>query len=107
MQSRQPAPGGGIDGFTSIPSPHDEPSRDHPRHKTVDFTRGFDPKFTTHSDSHPPHFETAGISEGIHAGVWPTYNKISQGFDVKRLKEWNEDLDVLLIFVSLMVNGDH
>ena len=106
MQSRQPAPGGGIDGFTSIPSPHDEPSRDHPRHKTVDFTRGFDPKFTTHSDSNPPHFETAGISEGMHAGVWPTYNKVSQEFDEKRLKKWNEDLDVLLIFVSLVVMGD-
>jgi hypothetical protein len=55
------------------------------------------------SDSGPAHYEPAGISEGIHAGVWPTYNKVSQEFDEKRLKQWNDDLDVLLIFVSLVV----
>jgi len=42
----------------------------------------------------------------MHAGVWPTYNKVSQEFDEKRLKKWNEDLDVLLIFVSLVVMDD-
>jgi len=80
MRRRQPVSGGGVDRLPSIPSP---------------------------TDSSLPHFETAGISEGIHAGVWPTYNKISQEFDEKRLKEWNGDLDVLLIFVSLAVEGGH
>jgi len=59
-------------------------------------------------DPGPAHYEPAGISEGIHAGVWPTYNKVSQEFDEKRLKQWNDDLDVLLIFVSLVVRtSDH
>jgi len=56
-------------------------------------------------DPGPAHYEPAGISEGIHAGVWPTYNKVSQEFDEKRLKQWNDDLDVLLIFVSLVVRA--
>ena len=51
----------------------------------------------------PTHYETAGVSEGIYAGVWPIYNKVSKEFDEKRLKQWNDDLDVLLIFVSLLV----
>ena len=55
------------------------------------------------SDPGPTYYEPAGISEGIHAGVWPTYNKVSQEFDEKRLKQWHDDLDVLLIFVSLLV----
>ena len=54
-------------------------------------------------DSGSAYYEPAGISEGIHAGVWPTYNKVSQEFDEKRLKQWHDDLDVLLIFVSLLV----
>ena len=78
---RQPAPGGGVGGFG--------------------------PASPTQSDLSLPRHETAGISEGIHAGVWPTYNTISRKFDEKRLKEWNEDLDVLLIFVSLVVKGGH
>ena len=51
-------------------------------------------------DSGPTYYEPAGISEGIRAGVWPTYNKVSQEFDEKRLKQWHDDLDVLLIFAS-------
>ena len=83
MRSRQPAPsGGGVGGSTSIP------------------------KFTTDSDSSSPPYETTGISEGAHAEIWTTYNKVSQEFDEKRLKKWNDDLDVLFIFVSLAVKGD-
>ena len=54
-----------------------------------------------HPDSGPSHDESANISGGIHADVWPTYNRISQEFDQKRLVKWNADLDVLLIFVSV------
>jgi len=54
-------------------------------------------------DSSSPYHEAAAISEGIHAGIWPTYNKVSQEFDEKRFKRWNDDLDVLLIFVSPVV----
>ena len=81
MRSRQPA-GGGIGGFAPIP------------------------KFNAYSDSGLPPYETAGTSEGPHAGIWATYNKVSQEFDEKRLKKWNDDLDVLLIFVSLVVKNN-
>ena len=102
MQSRQSAPGNGVSGFTPIPSPH----HDHFRHNAADYTHWFDPKPSTHSNSSSPPYETAGLSEGVHAGIWATYNKVSQEFDEKKLKKWNEDLDVLLIFVSLVVKGD-
>jgi hypothetical protein len=57
------------------------------------------------SDSGPPRYEPADISGGIHANVWPTYNKISQELDKKKLEKWNKDLDVLLIFMSLVPGG--
>jgi len=57
-------------------------------------------------DPGSPRHEAAAISEGIHAGIWPTYNKVSQEFDEKRFKRWNEDLDVLLIFVSPVIDPD-
>ena len=82
--SQAPEPPGGVGGFPSIP------------------------KFATYSDSSSPPCETTDMSGGVHAEVWATYNKVSEEFDEKRLKKWNEDLDVLLIFVSLLVNKyDH
>jgi hypothetical protein len=79
MQTRKPAP---VGGFESIL------------------------EFATHIDSSSPLYETAGTSEGVHAGIWSTYNKASQEFDEKRLTKWSDDLDVLLIFVSLVVKCD-
>ena len=82
----QHAPGGDAGGSAVIPpSPHN----------AADYAYQF--------DSRPAYNEPAGTSEGIHVRLWPTYNKVSQEFDEKRLKLWNEDLDVLLIFVSLVV----
>lgn len=106
-QFGQLAPGDGVGGFTSIPSPHLGPSRDYYNHNTADYTYRFDTTPSVRSDSGPPHYESADISGGIHANVWPTYNKISQEFDDKRLAKWNADLDVLLIFVSLMIRTGH
>ena len=57
-------------------------------------------------ESGPAHHKTTGVLESIHAGVWPTYNKASQEFDEKKLKQWNDDLDVLLIFVSFLVGAE-
>jgi hypothetical protein len=54
----------------------------------------------------PPPYKTTTTSEDVHAGVWSTYNKVSREMDEKRLKKWNDDLDVLLIFVSFVVEGD-
>ena len=64
------------------------------------------PKSATRSDSSLPPYETDGPFEGMHAGFWPIYNKVSQEFDEKRLGKWDRDLDVLLIFVSFVVIGD-
>jgi len=102
-QLGQLAPGGGVGGFTPFPSPHYGPSRGYHNHNTADYTYRFDTTPSVRSDSGPPHYESADISGGIHANVWPTYNKISQEFDEKRLAKWNADLDVLLIFVSLVI----
>jgi len=63
-------------------------------------------KSATRSDPNPPPYETAGTSEGMHAGFWPTYNKASREYDEKRLGKWDRDLDILLVFVSLVVMGD-
>ena len=101
MRPRQPAPGGGIGGFAAVtPFHHD------PRHDTVDYAYRFDTMPSVRSDSGPPHYESAAVTGGIHAKVWPTYNKISKEFDDKRLEKWNSDLDVLLIFVSLVFGRD-
>jgi len=86
-----------------VPSPHYGPGRDYHNHNTADYTYRFDTMASFRSNSGPPHYESADISGGIHANVWPTYNKISQEFDEKRLAKWNADLDVLLIFVSLTI----
>jgi len=107
MRPRQPAPGGGAGGFTALPSPHHESSRDYSHHYTADYAYRFDTMPPPRSDSGPPRYESADISGGIHARVWPTYNKISREFDERKLARWGADLDVILIFVSLTVGGDH
>jgi len=98
---RQLAPGGGVGGFTPV-SPRHGSSRDY---STADYPYRFDSMPSPRSDSGPPHYESADISGGVHANVWPTYNKISEKFDEKRLEKWNADLDVLLIFVSFTSQG--
>ena len=93
------APGEGIGGFAAAFSPRRGLSREYFRQPTADYPHRFDMP-SPHSDSGSPHYESADISGGVHADVWPTYNKISQEFDEKNLAKWNTDLDVLLIFVS-------
>ena len=94
------APGDGNVCSAPVTSPQRESSLDY---STADYTYRFDTMPSPRLDSGPPHYEPADISGGIHAKVWPTYNKVSQEFDEKRLAKWNADLDVLLIFVSLGV----
>ena len=72
--------GSGVGGFESVPK-------------------------VTHSDSSSLPYETTGISEGAHAGVWPTYNKFSKEFDEERLKNWSDGSEALVIFVSLVKAG--
>ena len=96
-----------------LPSRRPTPFPSGPFRRTVESYDSTSEPTSPQPESGPAHRETAGVSEGIretasvsegiHAGVWPTYNKVSQEFDEKWLKQWNEDLDVLLIFVSLSV----
>ena len=109
VRPRQHAPGGGVGGFAGGSPSQQGPSHDNPNphHNTADYTYRFDTLPSFRSDSGPPQYESANVTGGVHAKVWPTYNKISQEFDEKLLEKWNSDLDVLLIFVSLVVGGDH
>ena len=84
------APGDDMDGL-----PHRPTSRG-----SSAYNYRFDAVPPSPSDAGPPEW-TANICDGIHADVWPTYNKISQEYDEKRLAKWSTDLDVLLIFVRL------
>ena len=102
---RQPlTPGDGVGGF-AVPSSQHELGRDDSHFNTADYTYRFDTMPSPRSES-PPHYESEDVTGGIHAKVWPTYNKISQEFDDKRLEKCISDLDVLLIFVSLVVGGN-
>ena len=94
----------GVGGFVP-PSPRHGTGRGYSNQYTADYTYRFDTMPSPRSDSGSPHYKPADISGGIHANVWPTYNKISQELDEKKLTKWNTDLDVLLIFVSLLFGG--
>ena len=93
-------PAEGIAGGFADPSTRHEYDREHFHKYTTDYTNRFDRIPSLREDSESPHYESADISGGIHADVWPTYNKFSKEFDENNLEKWNKDLDVLLIFVS-------
>ena len=101
----QPAPGEGVGGFAVTFPPRRGSGRNYSHQYTADYTYRFDTMPSPRSSSGTPHYESADISGGIHANVWPTYNKISRDLDEKKLSKWNTDLDVLLIFVSLIPGG--
>ena len=108
MRPRQLAPGDGVGGFAATPF-HYDPTRNDPHYHTADYTYRFDTMSSARSDSGPPKYESTAVTGGIHAKVWPTYNKsykISKEFDDEMLEKWNSDLDVLLIFVSLAFGSD-
>ena len=100
------APGGGVGGFAGITPFHYDPSRNDSYHSTAKYTYRFHTMPSPRSDSGPPRYESAAVTGGIHAKVWPTYNRISKEFDHKKLEKWNSDLDALLIFVSLVFGCD-
>jgi len=84
----------------ATPFYHD-PSRNDPHQNTAAY-RSYTMASARSDSSGPPQYESAAITGGIHAKVWPTYNRISKESDEKMLEKWNSDLDVLLIFVSLV-----
>ena len=81
-------------------------SRIDSRHNTGGYTYRFGTMPSPRSDSGPPQYEPGAVTGGIHAKVWPIYNKISKEFDDKKSDKWNKDLDVLLLFVSLVFGRD-
>ena len=102
-----PTPGGFIGEFQAGP-PHQHGAgrdRSDSRHNTTGHTNWFNIMPFFRSDSGPSHHKSADVTGGVHARVWPTYNKKSQEFDEKMLARWNYDLDTLLIFVSLLHHG--
>ena len=103
---QQPAPGGGVGGFAVATPFQNDPSHNDSHNSTAKYTYRFDTMPSARPGSGPPQYEPATVTGGIHAKVWPTYNKISKEFDSKKLKKWNSDLDVLLIFVSLVFGRD-
>ena len=104
---RRPTRGGSVGGFLLASSPYRRFSSGYSRRYTRGYTNPFDTMPTPHLDSGPHHYESADISGGTHANVWPIYNEISKEVDKKRLDKWNDDLDVLLIFVGLMIGAGH
>ena len=97
--------GEGAGGFAAPPPPRHGPGHGYSHQYTADYTYLFNTLPSPRSDSGSPHYEPADISGGVHAKVWPTYNKISQEFDEKKLSKWNGDLDLLLLFVSPAPGG--
>lgn len=102
-RSQQLAPGDGVGGFKSTSPPY----RGLPHHSTADYDYRFHTMPSSRLDSDPPHYASTDLSGGVHAKVWPTYKKVSQEFDEKRLTKWNNDLNVLLIFVSSVVRASN
>ena len=86
----QSAPGGGVGGFAPF-----------------NHGAGRDNSYRNTADLDPPHYESEGATGGVHAKVWPTYNRISKEYDERMLTKWNSDLDVLLLFVSVVFDPSH
>ena len=105
IRSRTLAPGEDVGGYATDPL-----SRHWPGHEySYEYTPGYSYRPgaapSPPSDSDPSHYKPADISGGPHARVRPIYNKISEKFDKKLSTKWNDDLDMLLIFVSLTMGG--
>ena len=95
--------GGGGTGprFTGTPPFIRDPTRVNSHRNTANYPYRFDTMPSVRSDSDPPHYQSENVTGGVHAEVWPIYNKISEEYDEKMSKRWNSDLDILLVFVSV------
>lgn len=113
------APSDGVGGFAVTSSPPRGFSWHYSLQHIADYADRFGPASPPRSDSNSSDGDSTDrsyrpkkkkgthvdMSGGIHADVWPTYNKVSQAFDEKKLEKWNKDLEVLLLFVSLALGG--
>ena len=91
--------GEGVGGFAATPLSLRGSSNDH-QHAAA-YRNWFDTVPPPNPDADFPRYEPADIRGGIHANLWPIYNKVSSGFDERRLQKWYTELDVLLLFVSV------
>ena len=96
-QTQQPGQGGGSG----------KPPAATPFHnKTANYSYRLDTTPSARSNPDSPQYKPAALTGDVHAKIWPTYNKISKEFDSKMLGKSDTDLDVLLIFVSLVFGRD-
>ena len=95
--SSQPVPGSGIGGFAAGTPFHHDPNRNDSQQNTADYTYRFDTIPSSQSDSD---------SGGVHAKIWPTYNRVSKEFDDRMSARCNSNLDTPLLFVSLVFGRD-
>ena len=100
---RQTAPGGGVGGFAISTSPH---HGFNDGDSTADYNYRFETMPPPRADPGSPCYEPADISGGIHANIWPIYNRIAQKYDETSLAKWNKELDTPLLFVSLIFRAD-
>ena len=101
---QRPAPGEDVDESTKPPPARHWSGHEYSHQHTANsYSCRFDA--APSSDSGPSHYTSADVSGGVHAHVWPIYNGVSQKFDEKVSSRWNDDLDLLLIFVSLPPDG--
>ena len=74
--------------------------------KTANYDYRLDTTPSAQSNPDSPQHKPAALTGDAYAKIWPTYNKISKEFDSKILEKSDSDLDVLLIFVSLVFGRD-
>ena len=102
--SRMPAPSKDVDEFAKSPPVRHWSGHEDLHQHTAD-SYFYQSDAAPSSGSAPAHYTSADVSGGVHAHVWPIYNGVSREFDQKLTSRWNDDLDLLLIFVSLLQDG--
>ena len=106
IPSRKPTLGKDTDEFARPPPiRHWSGHENSHQHAADSYSYQFGTAPSPPTKSGPSHYTSADVSGGVYAHVWPVYNRISQESDQKLFSRWNFDLDVLLIFVSLLLDG--
>ena len=105
IPSEKPALGKDVDELVSPPPTRHWSGHEYSHQHTADsytYQFGTAPPPTTNSG--PSHYTSADVSGGVYAHMWPIYNRVSQESDQKLFSRWSDDLDLLLLFVSLLLD---
>ena len=106
LPSRKPTLGEDIDEFARPPPIRHWSGHEYSHQHAADsYPYQFGTAPSSPERSGPSHYTSADVSGGVYAHVWPVYNRISKRSDNELLSRWYEDLDQLLIFVSLLLDG--